>query len=186
MRVTFNITDKSQLTDQAALDYFNELELLANNSKSGVTKVGPENGCIMFKSIINETVDISKRLLFISHPNVSISLFPIFMFAKKGFEETEIFSGLPNRTTEVEIQDLTVEVIKSFNEWDTDIPTVIMENDNYVMIQLDVLGAYLTDEYLNILSSFASSSDIDILTTSEFKLCGMKEFELYKNIYFTI
>lgn len=181
--IFYNTKRKSEL-DLAVATFYDDCLAQAI---IGVIKISKESTATKhkFTEIGNDEVDIATRLLFLNSPLAAVEKFPVFIFAKKGFESTEVFDGLPYRTyeeTNSETGETTI-VTRTFLDWHLEGNTsIIRENADYVLIRTEVESKELTDTELNVLKVLAiTEGDV---SSSSFKLWGMKEFKELENTFF--
>lgn len=197
MEVQFNIRRKSQLIGTGLEAYFDDLIAQSvNNNADLTTKSGLGNAFFKFSNVDNDETSVDERMMFTNNPIVRVTQFPVFIFAKKGFEDNEVFSGLPYREILQfdENDDPLPDVIRLFKDWHMEGNTaIIRENENWVLIRTQVSGTDLTDTELETLRALHWASlgvpnftpaTADTMTTTDFMLWGMKEFKANVDTFF--
>ena len=184
MTVTFFDSKRASEMHPAVITYYNDLIAQAVMGAVKPSKSSTATRHI-FEGVGNDEISIETRLAFLNSPLAAVEKFPVFIFAKKGFESTEVFDGLPYRTYEETDSETgeTTTVTRTFLDWHLEGNTsIIRENADYVLIRTEVESKELTDTELNVLKVLAiTEGDV---SSSSFKLWGMKEFKELENTFF--
>jgi hypothetical protein len=181
--IFYNTKRKSEL-DPAVATFYDDCLAQAT---IGIIKVGKNSTSTkhVFTDIGADEIGIATRLLFLNSSLASVEKYPVFIFAKKGFESTEVFEGLPYRTYEAtnEVTGETTTIVRSFLDWHLEGNTsIIRESADYILIRTEVESKELTDTELKVLNDLAITEG-DVSTTT-FKLWGVKELKELENTFF--
>jgi len=123
-------------------------------------------GKLVFPNIDNNDCPLSYYKTFYNEDKVTMSEYPLFIYAPIAFLETNVFTGLPNATTFDENDN---EVSVKWKDWRADehYTQPLYKNETHCIISCQSFGKYLTEaEVANIISN-EENSGIELLGINE-------------------